>query len=66
MPTQDDPGERQGKHGAGRIVQRRLGDDRLRDLGPNTQPFEERNEDGGIGRGERCADQQTRRQGQAE
>ena len=57
-------GERQ--HRAGRVVQRGLGDDRLRDLRPDPDPLEERDQDRRVGRCERGADQQTHRGGDVE
>ena len=64
--AQDDAGEREREHGAGRVVERRLGDDRLRDLRAEPEPLEERDEDGGIGRSEHGADQKAGREGKAE
>jgi hypothetical protein len=52
-------GDGQGEHRAGRVVQRRLGDDRLDELGAHGGPDEQRDEDRRIGGGEHRADLQA-------
>ena len=60
-PALDHEGrEREGEHGPGDVVQRRLGHDRLRHLGADAQALEERDENGGVGGGEDGADEQAR------
>ena len=54
------------EHRAGRVVERRLGDDRLRDLRPDPEPLEERDQDRRVGRRERGADQEADRGGEVE
>ena len=58
-PFEDERGDREREHGAGRVVQRRLGDDRLSDLRPDAQALEERDEDRRIGRCEHGPDQEA-------
>ncbi len=66
VPGLDDAGHGQHEHRGRRVVERRLGDQRLRDLRPQAEPVEQRDQDGGIGRGERRADQERDRERQGE
>ena len=58
LPRENDAGDRQREHGTRRIVERGLGDDRLRDLRPKAETLEERNQNRRIGGGEYGADEQ--------
>ena len=66
IAARDDAREHEREHGAGRVVQRRLGDRRLLDLLADADAREQRNQDCRIGGCENRADQEPRREGDVE
>ena len=61
IAARDDACEHEREHGAGRVVQRRLGDSRLLDLLADADAREQRNQDCRIGGRDDRSDQKTRR-----
>ena len=59
VAVEGDAGECQREHGADRVVERRLGDDRLRDLGTDAEALEERDQDRRIGRRQDGSDEEA-------